>query len=256
MKYYPDNLKEVEELNAKDWMIECLKMNPDYLGWGVYEDYMSSDNGGWDSRVIVDCWDDFNFQLDDLNEMVNFYFSLERDNCQCHKCEGCGYNEETKKIYDDWYDLANTGRRWDSKLTQHEVDALVDANRLFNFTHNFVKGQGWVEKSPKYVPTADEVNAWNSRGLGHDSINKYICVKARAQREGVFGHCDTCNGDGYIFTEDNGRLAITFWILHPRKGCSRGVMVKNIKETELDKVKKYILDAKNRNNDRFSKVIL
>lgn len=258
MRYYPEtesDFEEFEKLNAEQWMLDCLKMNPDYLGWGVHEDYMCSDNGNWDSRVIVDSWGEFDFGLDNLNEMVNFYFSLERNNVQCECCEGSGYNKETKVIADDWYDFSNTGRRWDSKITQHEVDALVSAGRLMDFTHTFEPGKGWAKKSPEVTPTAEQVNTWNSGvGLGHDGINKSICVRARAEREGVFGFCDNCDGGGYVFTEKSARLAVTFWILHPRKGCSRGVMVKNIEQEELNKVKQYILEAKERNNSRFSGV--
>ena len=37
-----------------------------------------------------------------------------------------------------------------------------------------------------YIPTADEVNAWAGRGsIGHDAINRMICVETRAKRLGA-----------------------------------------------------------------------
>lgn len=130
---------------------------------------------------------------------------------ECKSCESTGLNPETKKISDDWYSFDNAkwiqvtpNKRyndlaWSNHITQDEVDALVKSNRLYNFTHTFIGDQGWVKKDPEYIPTAEEVNNWNRNGgFGHDSINRWVCVKARAKRLGVYGKCKFCD-DGEIW---------------------------------------------------------
>lgn len=119
---------------------------------------------------------------------------------QCPVCEGCGVNVETKKIEDTWYDFEKTGERWCDAITQDEVDALVAGHRLFDFTHEWTKENGWQLKDPPCHPTAEEVNAWNAgRGMGHDAINRWICVKTRAKRLGVYGNCEFCKGEGNLW---------------------------------------------------------
>jgi len=248
MRNYPTEeyeSKELEELNAEQWMVDALKMNPGYVGWGPYEYYMCDDKGGWASRVILESWEDNGFGLDELNEVVNFYFEVTRASKECESCAGGGYNPETKKIADAWYDFEGTGSRWCDKITQDEVQALLDSNRLSDLTRG----------RENYTPTADEVNAWNGKGFGHDEINRFICIEQRAKRLGVWGHCEHCHGNGYVFTEPKAKLGLILWVLHPRKGCSRGVHFKEIKKEEIPKVVDYLKSAKKRNNDRFSALV-
>ena len=243
MRYYPEDesdKEDVEQLNAESWMIESLKMNPGYCSWGPYEDYMWKENEGWDSRVIIANWEDFDWQLNELNEVVNFYFEVTRDSKPCEHCDQSGYNPETKRIADDWYDFAGTGREWCHNITQDEVDALVENKRLWDF-----KGKN---------PTADEVNQWSQKGIGHDAINRMICVEQRAKRLGVYGQCEHCEGYGHIYTEDKGKLGLVLWVLHPRKGCSRGIHIKEIQKHELTSAVNYLLHAAERNQNRFSKL--
>jgi hypothetical protein len=120
----------------------------------------------------------------------------------CAFCEGEGYNSATKQISDTWYDLDNPTRadKWCDKITQDEVQALVDANRLMDFTHVWDKEKGWQKKDPPYVPTAEEVNALERwKILGHDAMNRWICVEARARRLGVWGKCEFCKGEGTLW---------------------------------------------------------
>lgn len=243
MRYYPEtdsDKKEVERLNAEAWMIKALKKNPDYNGWGNHEDYMIKDSG-WDSRQYIDSADEL-WEMDDLNELVNFYFNICRESEECSSCGQSGYNPETTQIGEDWYDFEGTGRRWCNSITQDEVDALWESNRL--------------KSEFKEKPTADQVNEWskNVRGIGHDAINRHICVKQRAERLGVYGLCEECNGEGYVYTEPAAKLQLQMWFLHPRKGCSRGVLLKEVKQHEMETVIKYLKEARQRNWDRFSKL--
>lgn len=51
-----------------------------------------------------------------------------------------------------------------------------------------------------HTPIADIVNEWEDRGGidGHDAINRWILIKTRAKRLGVFGKCPKCKGRGEI----------------------------------------------------------
>lgn len=241
MRYYPKEDYEKEELvemNADSWQIELLKKNPDYNAWGNYEDYMS-DGSGWNAPSECETVDEGLWGLDDLNELVNFYFELYRENKACEHCEQSGQNPETRKIEEDWYDFKRTGRRWCDKITDIEFQALKKEGRTRGY--NSAEEMNEAERS--------------SRGIGpHDAINRWICVEARAKHLGVYGKCEHCEGKGYIFTEPKAKVGLQLWMLHPRKGCSRGVYIKEIKEDEVPKVIEYLKKARERNYNRFSKL--
>ena len=278
MRYFPDltkdyEVKNLEMLKAKEWQLNLLKKNPDYCSWGNFEDYMwSKKDSGWNSSVELESFKEI-WSLDDYNEVVNFYFEVYRKNHQCPHCEGSNHNKETKKISDDWYDFDHTGRKWCSKITDVEVKALVESNRLSDFFDRGVyfekKENQWYSRkdgelikieTPEY-PLAKDVNDWNERrgkfakkvGIGHDAINRWICVETRAKHLGIFGHCEHCEG-GYIYDEPEARVALQLWVLHPRKGASRGIYIKNIEENEVEDVLKYLKQAAERNANRFSKI--
>jgi len=280
MRHFPEDDSdrgEAERQRIQPWMLDCLKLNPSYLGWGPYEDYMWKPGAdepdpeppkniidamftpkkghGWDSRVITQRWSDHGFGLNDLNEVVNFYFYAERDSKPCPACDGVGYNPATKMIADTFYEHSSpTGEFWNDKITQDEVDALVAANRLHDLTSVFEAGKGWRRKDG-LNPTADEVNRrQHGRGMGHDAINRYILIETRAKRLGVYGQCATCDGEGDVFITDDARLGLVLWVLHPRKGCSRGVDIKRIEQHELPSVFAYLKEAADRNAERFRRV--
>lgn len=86
-------------------------------------------------------------------------------------------------------------KQWMHHLIQDDVDALVEAGRLYDLTSEWVPGEGW-RKRPGVVVTADQVNAWSLRGLSHDSINCWVCVEARCKRNGEETRCLACGGSG------------------------------------------------------------
>ncbi|MDQ5938848.1 MAG: hypothetical protein QG642_538 [Patescibacteria group bacterium] len=143
---------------------------------------------------------------------------------ECPRCAGAGYNLATKQIADDFYDHDGFGNRWiyaygldpdgnpairppwlilgecrawRNKITQDEVNALVAAGRLTNFTHTYTT-EGWQPREDGHIPTADEVNAQERLGglNDHDCINRHILIEARAKRLGVWGLCRRCHGHG------------------------------------------------------------
>lgn len=232
---------EIEELNAEPWQIELLHLNPSYVCWGPHEDYMYKEPGkGWDAPVFVDSWKKFDWDLDDLNECVNFYFEVVRDSEECSQCRGTGYNEQTKKIADSFYGYGpDDPEKWIYNITQDEVDALWGHNRL--------KGS-FNEK-----PTPEQVNEWAKKGLGHDGINRWILIEVRAKRLGVYGTCPNCNG-GSVYTVPNAHVNLVLWMLHPRKGCSRGVEIKNIQQDDVPSIMKFLKEAADRNAQRFKSI--
>lgn len=263
-----DDQQELSRLNVEPWMIDHLKLNPEYVHWGPGEDYMSTKGESWGASQEVDGWSAFGpWDLDELNECVHFYFELDRPSEKCEACDHSGYNPETKIIADTFYDFGDfgidfstmtmhgsiesarkpngaTGRKWSDKITQDEVDALVSAGRL---------GGNPV--------SAAEVNAANSGAqhgfnrYDHDAINRSILIETRAKRLGVYGMCPSCEGRGYVFAAARGHLNVVLWMLHPRKGCSRGVRVRNLSAADADAAKQWLREAARRNVQRFGKLL-
>ena len=97
---------------------------------------------------------------------------------------------------------------WSHHLDAHDVKALVDADRLWDFTRVSrtpeqraiveirVAGgnNSWLPGPNGYLPTPEEVNTWSISGFGHDSINCGVCIKAKAERLGFAYLCPTCDG--------------------------------------------------------------
>ena len=231
---------EIEELNAEPWMIELLNQNPDYVFWGPHEDYMATKNdSGWNAPIFYGNWGEFNLRLDDLNECVNFYFELERSSVECEACDGQGVNPETLEISRSFYDFEGTGRKWCNSITQDEADHLWNEGRLYDF---------------KEQPTAEQVNEWNQKRMGHDAINRWMLIKVRANRLGVYGECEVCKGNGRLWTEETAHVNLVLWIIHPRKGASRGAEIKYIQHEDLPKIAAFLKEAAQRNMHRFSKI--
>ena len=258
--------EELEELNVEDWQANALTMNPDYPWWGPHEDYMTGKDVGWRTPIFHDTWEDFGpWELDDYNECVNFYFFAHRENHECEACGGVGMNKETKCVYDHFYDFERTGHRWCDKITQDEVVALVEAGRLVDFvghvkfdkdsqTWTRFENSEWVPSEAPEMPSYHEVNQWERHGIGHDAVNRWILIKTRAKRLGVYGQCPECGGDGYIYDEPHGKLGLVLWMLHPRKGASRGVEIKEITQEDLPKVVDFLYKAAERNDKRFGRL--
>lgn len=101
-------------------------------------------------------------------------------------------------------------RQWSHHLNQDDVDALVDAGRIMDLTHNWSKDTGWTP-SDRPKPTAVEVNRWSLSGFGHDSINSWVVIKAECKRLGVAEKCEHCDGTHDIFADDDHRKAYDEW---------------------------------------------
>jgi hypothetical protein len=110
--------------------------------------------------------------------------------------------------------------QWCHHLSQEDVEALVAARRLPEFTHRplneeqaaaMAPGSYWTKEPNGYHPSAEEVNKWSIGSVGHDAINRSVCIEARCEREGVAYCCAECNGSGDQWESEEDRLAAEAW---------------------------------------------
>ena len=159
---------------------------------------------------------------------------------QCEVCEGRGDSPEMRALSDRWYgwdkpaqyawcDDTHTRRwnkaAWMNNLSKKDVQALLRANRLWDFTRvprNRVQAEivkrrraegqnGWLPFHNGYTPTPEEVNAWSRHCLGHDSLNAWVVTKARAQRLGLPIECAVCQGEGHLWLSPEIKAAYEAW---------------------------------------------
>lgn len=159
---------------------------------------------------------------------------------QCEPCEGSGYSPEARVLQERWYGFDrptdwewcdDTHHRrwnraaWNNNLDEDDIAALLKEDRLWDFTRvprteeqrQLVKQRlaeghnSWLPESNGYVPTPQEVNEWNKQGLGHDSINSHIVIKAKCERLGYPVTCSVCKGDGVLWISLEKKLAYEAW---------------------------------------------
>lgn len=136
-----------------------------------------------------------------------------------HQCsrtpEFYGSNEssihrEAVRICDIW------NRSWSHHLNEQDVAALVKANRLNDFTHDWIpstgkRNSGWQRKPGNPVPTPRQVNDWSLFGLGHDSINCWVVMKAELKRLKQPSACAYCKGHGHTWPSDRVKRQCSAW---------------------------------------------
>jgi hypothetical protein len=112
--------------------------------------------------------------------------------------------QEAQRLADHF----NSG--WLHHLSQDDVDALIAADRLWDFTRTLTR-DGWQKKDTPATPTAEQVNEWSLSGFGHDGINASVVVSARCEREGVNPTCQTCDGHATIEAYPGQRADAEAW---------------------------------------------
>jgi hypothetical protein len=137
----------------------------------------------------------------------------------------------------DWYGWDNpryinisatrryNANAWQYQLTEIEVKALMKAGRISevsNFTGRFDEEKNtwvkWVDNvkvecDEPEMPTPEAVNNWAIHALmGHDSINRWICVEARAKHLGVYGKCEMCEGEGCLWQSEEIKTLSENWL--------------------------------------------
>jgi hypothetical protein len=138
----------------------------------------------------------------------------------CKACDGTGLNPATLKIHRDYHDNEGFGSRWTyvygvsskntpaarppwliegdcrswcHKITQDEVEALVEEGRLIEFTHEWISGKGWQPK------------VWNTKG--------FWCPKCHDVLPQLSFHhysatCTGCNAEMELLEGNDIRLQI------------------------------------------------
>jgi hypothetical protein len=91
-------------------------------------------------------------------------------------------------------------RRWSHHLAQEDVDALMAGNRLNDLAKHLGR-----------TPWPSEVNEWSLSGIGHDSINNWLCVKARCERNGEPLDCAICHGEGRLWDTPEDKARAEAW---------------------------------------------
>lgn len=100
---------------------------------------------------------------------------------------------------------------WNHHLNADDVAALIEAGRLYDFTHTWTQKDRWQPKIPAVIPTPQQVNDWSIGGVGHDSINNWVCIKAECKRLGVSDTCSICTGEGEIWPSEKAKQAYEDW---------------------------------------------
>lgn len=128
-------------------------------------------------------------------------------------------DRETQRLFDLFRN------QWKHHLIQADVDALVEAERLWDFTRTprteeqrkivrqkiAAGGNSWLPESNGYQPTAQEVNDWSIDGFGHDGCNASVCIRARCAREGVEVTCPKCEGEGHTWPDPEDKQLYDVW---------------------------------------------
>jgi len=134
-----------------------------------------------------------------------------------------------------------------------EVEALVAHDRLASKWD----GEKWIKPvvDDAFVDKVNEANRVGGIGdLKHDAINQGIAIEARCKRLGYVVSCPVCGGTGSVYTAPDAHVELTLWLLHPRKGASRGVRIERVEQGDLPEVFRFLRDAAERNAGRFAKV--
>lgn len=158
---------------------------------------------------------------------------------ECRECEGLGWSKEYNILKDEWYYGGKTEWRpnpfregsrynsvaWSHNLDQEDVDALVEAGRLWDFTRvpindeqrevvrqKIANGENsWLPFDNEYRPTAQEVNEWSLKGMGHDSLNCSVVIQARLAKEGKSHLCSNCDGTGENWQSEKAKELYENW---------------------------------------------
>lgn len=100
---------------------------------------------------------------------------------------------------------------WSHHLNQDDVDALIKAGRLHDFTHVWTNGKGWVKKRGKIVVTPKMVNDWSLEGMAHDSTNSYIVIGEELKRRKQPVTCAYCKGNGHTWPDKASKRRYDRW---------------------------------------------
>lgn len=127
----------------------------------------------------------------------------------CKPCNQSGYNPETKKIADNFYE----GERWKYNITQADVDHLVSEGRLKSWNSATRSWEPWSGLTAAMVNEAQLGHPMHDLSL--DGCCQYMLVEFRAKQRGVYGHCAYCGGKGHLWPDDSFEKLSEDWTSTP-----------------------------------------
>jgi hypothetical protein len=151
-----------------------------------------------------------NIEQCQIATLIRFYGTTNKAACVSMECE---------RLTGMW------NGQWCHHLDKDDIAALIAADRLWDFTRvartpeqeAIVKqklsdgGNSWLPESNGYTPTPEEVNRWSLQGMGHDSINEGVCVRAKCERMGYAAYCTVCDGEGDVWDTSEHKAASEAW---------------------------------------------
>lgn len=134
---------------------------------------------------------------------------------------------------------------WGNDITMDEFEALCSVQDCR------IKEKPTPELLKIVNATSHSVNS----GYYHNLDHRHILASQRCKRLGLPFDCPECGGKGRIYTESAAQVTLVLWVIHPRKGASRGVEIKNIQKGDLPGIFDILNEAACRNYQRFRKVL-
>lgn len=195
-----------------------------YVGWGPDEDATS---GG--RTVEHATWQDLLGAIQNpAREIHDFYFSHHVPSQECPCCAGSGRNKDFAELNSGFYrGGGGRWRGWSARLTQEEVDVLVDGNRLW--------------RAEKEVVTPDNVQKF-LEPFGHDEINRWLLTPVRAKALGIStAECFDCVGTGQVPTAD-AAVRLYAWTFDAAAGTSRVDTAENVPLGEIGEIREFMAD--------------
>lgn len=193
-----------------------------YTGWGPGEDAMCG------ARAVEhSTWQDMLGAIQNpAREVHDFYFEHyeERETCSC--CDGSGKNKDFAELEEGFYSTGRgRWRGWGDRLTQEEVDLLVDKRRL--------------GRAKKGEVTPQNIRSYQSF-IGHDAINRWLLTPVRAKGLGIStDDCFECVGVGKV-PVSGATVRLHAWTFDVDAGSSRVDTAMHVSLSELDEVRGFL----------------
>ncbi len=225
-----DDVKEAAKLSAEPWMLAALACNPGYVHWGPHEDAMwrpgrdepketnpRQEDHGWSARIMLKTWPEMaKFELDDLNECVNFYFSVSRDSKPCDTCREQGLHPDALWISDSFYRHTSpftetTPRERQSRALLDGICRTVTPDKKMGYPSEEVLSKYGAEFTD-FCREMRLYGCWNER-ITEDEVAELV-KEGRLRDHTTDGHVPTATevnaaqGRGFM-----GHDAINRWIL-------------------------------------------
>lgn len=158
--------------------------------------------------------------------------------------------------YEDY--MIKKGSDWDVSCDFESIQdgglfELDDYNECVNFYFEVIRPSKTCDICNGSGCSLEAKKIYDS--FGQDVCRAYVKTKKICKDSNIDFDCRNCKGKGYLYISDNAHVGLQLWYLHPRKGCSRGVYIKNIEQCDIPEIITFLKKANTRNNLRFCKVL-